>query len=261
MPDRPRPRGLLDALSRGKEAYALFIDFDGTLVDIATTPDRVATPPGVASVLADLSILLGGALAILSGRAIADLDERLKPFRGRAAGVHGAEIRFDPNAATISHSDKLDPEVLADVHRLTDFDPHILVEDKGASIAVHYRLKDELEPFVESALEIYAAERGGLSLLRGRKVIEVLRRHVCKGDAVSCFMRTPAFEGRRPIMIGDDRTDVSAFAACVAHGGWGLSVAGELFCAAGADFAGPMAVRRWLADFAARLSSQREARA
>jgi trehalose 6-phosphate phosphatase len=259
-PDRVRPRDLLDIISRGDSACALFVDFDGTLVEIAATPDGVAAPPDLATLLSGLSDALDGALAIVSGRAVADIDERLKPFRGRAAGVHGAEIRVDPDGATLTHAEKLDPEVVEDLVCLTDFDSRILVEDKGASIAIHYRLAEDLAPYIESVLEIYTAERGGLSLLRGRKVFEVMRRHVSKGDAVTCLMRTPAFAGRRPIMIGDDRTDLSAFAACVGHGGWGLSVAGGIFPDGGADFSGPEAVRFWLAEVARRLAPLQETR-
>lgn len=260
--DRPssRPHALLDDLSHDAGLYALFVDFDGTIVDIATTPDRVFAPPGLVNTLSVLSVLLDGALAVVSGRPIADLDLRLQPFRGRAAGIHGAEVRVDSDAAPIRQADDLDAQTLADVRRLTGLDSRIFIEDKGASVAVHYRLAEEFAPSIERKLTNYAAARG-LALMRGRKVYEILRQRVSKGGAVSHFMQMPAFAGRRPIMIGDDRTDLSAFEACATLGGLGLSVAGELFPIDESDFTGPAAVRLWLAEFAARLLTLQEIRA
>jgi trehalose 6-phosphate phosphatase len=249
----------LQAPPLDRTRYALFLDFDGTLVDIAPTPDAVFAPAALPGLLAALSAGLDGALALVSGREIADLDARLKPFRGRAVGVHGAQIRADPTCgARTAHAD-LDPAVLADVRRLAAFDPRILIEDKGASIAVHYRAAVQDEARILGALEDYvAAAAGRLALLRGRKVVEILGGYFSKGEAVSRLMRAPPFAGRRPLMIGDDRTDVAAFVACAAWGGWGFRVAGGVFPANEADFSGPAAVRDWLAELAARLPSAPE---
>jgi trehalose 6-phosphate phosphatase len=252
------PKGLLDHLSRGDENLALFLDFDGTLVDIAPTPDATVAPPGLPELLARLASGLNGALAVVSGREIADIDLRLRPFRGRAAGVHGAEIRLDPKGR-VSKAVGLDPSVLAGVRDLTAADPRLLIEDKGESIAVHYRGADDAEATLGAALEAFVAEApGGLFLLRGRKVFEIMRAHVSKGKAVARFMETAPFAGRRPVMIGDDRTDVAAIDACFARGGYGFRVASEFFPAAEAEFASPGSVRAWLSDLAARLSRQQE---
>jgi len=239
-------RRFLDAALENPEGVALFLDFDGTLVEIAATPDGAAAPEALARVLAGASAALSGALALVSGRRIDDLDARLAPFRGAAAGVHGAEMRLDP-AHPIKVLEKLDRRVRDELAQLTGDDPRLLLEDKGHAIALHYRLADHLGPELERRLEHYVREADGLRVQPGRKVFEIIGEAVTKGDAVRRFMLAKPFEGRRPFMIGDDRSDLSAFDACAALGGAGLRVAGEFFHAAEADFASPVEVRRWLA--------------
>lgn len=254
---RPGPAGLLEVWPREGADLALFLDFDGTLLDVAPTPDAAVAPGGLARLLAELSASLGGALALISGREIADLDFRLEPFRGRAAGVHGAEIRFDPERQASPQAAALDPAVLADVRRLAGFESGVLIEDKGASIAVHFRAVEAAKPRLERELADYvAASRGTLRLLRGIKVFEILNGGFSKGEAVARLMADPPFAGRRPVMIGDDRSDVPAMLACAARGGFGFTVAGEHFRADEADFAGPEAVRLWLGELAARLAKR-----
>lgn len=255
---RSGPQGLIGRLSGGGENLALFLDFDGTLVDIAPTPAEVVAPPRLPGLLASLAAGLDGALAVVSGRAIADIDLRLRPFRGRAAGVHGAELRLDPDGG-VQRAVGLDPSVFGRLRDLIAGDPRLLIEDKRKSVAIHYRGAEEAEPGLGRALDAFVAEAAdGLLLLRGRKVFEIMRAHVSKGEAVSRFLETAPFAGRRPVMIGDDRTDVAAIDACVARGGHGFRVASELFPAAEADFSGPEAVRAWLADLAKRLAGQQE---
>ncbi len=254
-----RPGLFLDRLTRESAGLALFLDFDGTLTEVAPTPDSAVAPAGLSDLLKRLSARLGGALAVISGREIADLDMRLAPFRGAAAGVHGAEIRLAPESDADLCAAELDPSSLAEIRRLAAFEPRLLIEDKGASIAVHYRAAESAAPRLEAALERYiAAGAGGLRLLRGRKVFEVLSFGFSKAQAVTRFMETTPFAGRRPVMIGDDLADLAAFDACVARGGQGFRVAGELFPASEADFSGPEAVRAWLADLAAQLSYRQE---
>jgi trehalose 6-phosphate phosphatase len=241
-------RRVLDAAVQNPDGVALFLDFDGTLVDIAATPDGAAAPAALAPILERACAALGGALALVSGRRIEDLDRRLAPFRGAAAGVHGAEMRLDP-AHPVMAGEGLDPRVRADVARLTAGDPRLLLEDKGHALAVHYRLAEHLGPELERRLEHYVQAADGLRVQSGRKVVELLGDAVSKGDAVRRLMRGKPFAGRRPIMIGDDRTDLSAFEACADFGGAGLRVAGEFF-GDEADFASPEEVRRWLGEFA-----------
>ncbi len=221
-------------------------------------PARRSPPPGLPGLLSRLAAGLDGALAVVSGREIADIDRRLRPFRGRVAGVHGAEMRLDPNGA-IRRAAGLDAAVVDRVRDLTAADPRLLIEDKRESVAVHYRGADDAERGLGLALEAFvAAAPDGLMLLRGRKVFEIMRAHVSKGAAVSRFLKAAPFAGRRPVMIGDDRTDVAAIEACIARGGYGFRVESELFSATEADFSGPEAVRAWLADLAERLACQQE---
>lgn len=250
----PGPAGLLDLRRRDGAKLALFLDFDGTLLEVAPTPGAAVAPEGLPDLLGELSAALGGALALVTGREIADLDLRLAPYRGAAAGVHGAEIRFDPERQAALRAEALDPAVLEDVRRLAVFEPRLLIEDKGASIAVHFRAAETAEPFLERKLRDYVAgSRGGLRLLRGRKVFEVLGGGFSKGEAVARFMAAQPFAGRTPVMIGDDLTDQPAMQACIALGGFGFAVAGDLFRADRADFAGPEAVRAWLRELAALM--------
>lgn len=222
---------------------------------MAPTPGAATAPGGLADLLAELADALGGALAVVTGREIADLDLRLAPFRGRAAGVHGAEIRFDPKAGAARQGAALGSGALADIRRLAAFEPRLLIEDKGASIAVHFRAAELAEPRLERELTDYiAAADGGLRLLRGRKVFEILNGGFSKGEALARFMAGPPFAGRKPVMIGDDHTDIPAMQTCAARGGFGFTVAGEFFCADQADFAGPDAVRAWLMELLALLS-------
>jgi len=241
-------RRALDAALQNPDHAALFLDFDGTLVEIAATPEEAAAPAALARVLERASVALSGALALVSGRRIDDLDRRLAPFRAVAAGVHGAEMRFHP-AEPAETGARLEARVRDDVARLTGSDPRLLIEDKGHAIAVHYRRAEHLGPELERRLGHYVRTADGLRVQRGRKVFELLGDAVSKGEAVRRFMRRAPFAGRRPIMIGDDRTDLSAFDACAEFGGVGLRVAGEFFHAGEADFASPEQVRRWLGAF------------
>jgi trehalose 6-phosphate phosphatase len=233
---------------------ALFLDLDGTLIDIAPTPDRVQIPPDLVSLLRGLSAGLKGALAIVTGRKIVEINQFLDPLRLAAAGVHGAELRPAADGEILLTVGPIDPVVAAAVQRVSALTPGIIIEEKVYSIAVHYRMAAAAEPQIKAALQaILATSPDHFILCPGRCVIEVVPRHVSKGSAVEALMAQPAFQGRRPIMIGDDVPDESALAAAVRRGGHGLRVAGEHFSAAVADFASPAAVRSWLASLVARL--------
>ncbi len=230
---------------------ALFLDLDGTLIDIAQTPQGVVTPPGLVHLLARLSKVLDGALAIVTGRPIADVDRLLFPLRPRAAGVHGAEIRAEVDGDVQLIAAKLDPWLVSAVNDIADLDPGIIVEPKGASIAVHYRLAEDEGSAIEQRLRGLVPEGPhGVEMRPGRKVAELIDRQVSKGAALNSFMQKPPFADRRPIMIGDDRTDLSAFAAAERLGGKSLRVAGEFFGREAADFGGTAEVRQFLSALA-----------
>ena len=229
-------------------ASALFLDMDGTLIDIAPTPDGVVIPDGLANLIGAVTARLDGALAILTGRPIADVDRWLAPLQPVAAGIHGAEIRTRPGGAVTRTAAPIDAAMVAAVRRVADSAPGALVELKPASIAIHYRQNPAAEPRIEEALKTVLKEGPDhLILCRGRKVLEIVPRHVSKGVALEAMMQLPEFRGRRPIMVGDDRSDMSAFEAAVRMGGRGFKVAGEQFDAGEAAFTGPAAVRAWLA--------------
>lgn len=236
---------------------ALFLDIDGTLVEIVQAPEAAVAPGRLAAVLGGLTTRLGGALAIVSGRPLADVDRILAPLSPVAAGIHGAEIRAAPGGPVDYRAGPIDPRVVARVHGLAVDFPNVLVETKRASIAVHYRQAPAAGAGLEAALRRMLAEDGldHLVLARGRKVLEIVPRHVSKGAALELIMARPAFSGRRPVMIGDDASDQSAFDAAVRLGGQGLKVGGEHFAPAEADFAGPDEVRAWLQSIAEAQAS------
>lgn len=237
-------------------ATALFLDLDGTLIDIAPTPDGVTVPEGLAQLLDQLTRRLGGALAILTGRPIEDIDRLLAPLAPVVAGVHGAELRSVPRGEVASRAAPIEAEIVRAVRRVIDEHPGALLETKRASIAVHYRLAPLLaSPLAAALTRILEQGFDHLILARGRQVLEIVPHHISKGAALETIMNLPAFVGRRPIMIGDDISDTSAFEAATRLGGRGLKVAGEQFSRAEADFAGPAEVRVWLKSLAERLAT------
>jgi trehalose 6-phosphate phosphatase len=237
-------------LVKNPTEWAVFLDLDGTLIDIAPTPRLVSIPPDLAPLLARLSATLSGALAIVTGRSIVDVDRFLDPLRPIAAGVHGAQLRTERDGDVRLAVGPMDPGVVAAVSRLSLLAPGIVVEPKIYSIAVHYRLAPSVEPQLEAALEtIVASSPDHFILCPGRYVVEVVPRHVSKGAALERMLGLPVFKGRRPIMVGDDVPDESALETAVRHGGMGLRVAGEHFKDR-ADFMSPLHVRTWLAALA-----------
>ncbi len=229
--------------------HALFLDLDGTLVDIAPTPEGIEIPSDLVPTLTRISSALDGALAINTGRPIAEVDTFLSPLRLIASGIHGSEIRTSAGGAIKNNAPLLEPAIIEAVRDLERIAPGVMVEAKRFSIAVHYRLAPEYAPRLEA--EMQAIIGGGpdhLVLSYGRKVLEIVPNQVSKGAALALLMQLPAFRGRRPIMIGDDVSDQSAFEEAERLGGMALRVAGELYPAATADFAGPSHVRAWLSQ-------------
>lgn len=237
----------LAAQVRAKGDLALFLDVDGVLVDIAPRPADAVAAPGLANLLHDVKRRLDGALAIVSGRQIVEIDGLLAPLRLPAAGVHGAEIREIEEGPIRSTTPPLPDEVVGPIRALAGLDPGVIVEIKGAVAAVHYRLARNVEAELARRMrELARRSEHPLELRPGRMVIEVARPDVTKGWALRFFMSRPPFAGRRPVMIGDDFVDLKAFEAAQALDGVGLRVAGEFFSRAQADFSGTTAVREWL---------------
>lgn len=250
-----RRKRVLEAL--GSEVpTALFLDFDGTLVDIAATPEGVVVPRGLLPLLVGLHEALDGALAIVTGRPIADIDAFLAPVRFVVAGLHGGEYRTSRDEVVRPAALPIEPELIAELRRLEVLAPGVRVEPKGATVAIHWRAVPEAAERVEAELmRILAGGPDHLEVSHGRRVFEICPRHISKGAAVEILADLPAFRGRRPIMIGDDVSDESAFDAVGRLGGLGFRVCGETFAPAVADFDTPRQVREWLSVLLTRVSA------
>jgi trehalose 6-phosphate phosphatase len=231
---------------------ALLLDVDGTLLDLAPTPREVWVPPSLRLVVTRLFERTGGAVAFVSGRSVADLDLLFAPLRLPAVGGHGAELRRASSAQTqFRQRQLLDPALKREFAQVAEIGPGVLTEDKGYSIALHYRLAPELEGAVKRAVAEVLAEHGSAQIeaLPGKFVLEIKPIGFSKATGVRELMRDPPFRGRQPIFIGDDVTDESAFEMMREFDGLAFSVGRRL---AGVDghFDKPEAVRGWLAQIA-----------
>ncbi len=232
---------LMPTLTR---ANALFLDFDGTLTDIAAQPHAVLVPAGLAPTLSALHRLLGGALAIVTGRREVDIDGFLDPLVLPMASEHGAQYRFADGSRPAVDPPELAP-VLQAAQQLADQHPELLVEVKRASVALHFRQAPHLGPQCYQALELAMVGLQGLELLSGKCVYEVKPAGIHKGQAISAFMRQAPFAGRTPVFVGDDVTDEAGFASVMALGGLAIKV-GEGPTNAQYRCMTPAALRGWL---------------
>lgn len=236
------------------ETHALFLDVDGTLIDLAPRPDAVHVPAGLRETLAALHVLTDGAVALVSGRTVATLDDLFAPLRLPAAGGHGAQLRADPVADALCTPD-LDPEIAALLRTVPERFAGAFAEDKGSSIAIHFRACPEQGAKIGAALAEALGRAGeaasGLDILPGHFVLEVRRAGSDKGSAVNALMAAPPFRGRIPVVIGDDVTDEAAFAAAQVRGGLAISV-GRAADGVDAVLADPANVRAHLAQLVVR---------
>ncbi len=216
------------ALPSWRDDWALFLDVDGTMLEIAATPEAVRVPTRAFAAIAAASERLAGAVALVSGRSIADLDRLFAPLRLPIAGAHGAQRR---TAAGVVHAQRYAPllaparEVLtfwAAEHRGT------LLEDKQDSLALHYRNAPLLEPAARRAVTAALTAAGtAFHLQEGKKVLEIKPRATSKGRAIEEFMAEPPFIGRQPIFLGDDLTDEAGFEVVNRLGGHSIAVGAE----------------------------------
>ena len=230
---------------------ALFLDLDGTVLDIAARPELVVMSNAVRHALEVIETVGGFALALVSGRSLADLDHIVSPLRLPAAASHGAELRPDPDGPVLRTSWKPDPAVVADIEALTQAHQELIVESKTASIAIHFRAKPDLEPIVRRHLEAArdSADQN-LELMTGKMVLELRRADCHKGAAIRHLMTAPRFEGRRPVFVGDDVTDEDGFAAVNALGGISIKVGDMASTTASYQLEHVSAVHDWLASLA-----------
>lgn len=239
----------------------LFIDVDGTLLDIASRPEEVSASADLLATLASLSRTLDGALAIVTGRTIEEIDRLFSPLVLPASGVHGAEWRRADGQAVIDTGAPPIPAALrAAVETAVARRPGAFVEDKGKALAVHWRAAPEQEAAIwaDLARVLERAEAPELTIMRGHCVFEIKAAATTKGDAVRAFMEAAPYAGRTPVFIGDDVTDIAGFAAATALGGHAYSVGRPLEGAEEA-FAGPADVRAWLAGLAGQRREARRA--
>ncbi|HSW13376.1 MAG TPA: trehalose-phosphatase [Solimonas sp.] len=202
---------------------ALFHDIDGSLLELAADPDQVIVAAYLPALLAELREALGGALAVVTGRPLSVIDQLLTPLRLAGAGLHGAELRSDPEGP-ILQGPYLDAGGVAEALRLYFAgDPRILVEDKGMAVALHYRHAPMRRAECEAVVGALASTLG-LSVTLGKMVVEALPPAANKGQALQQLLRQPPFAGRMPVFVGDDVTDEDGIAVAQALGGYGVKV-------------------------------------
>jgi trehalose 6-phosphate phosphatase len=223
---------------------ALFLDFDGTMVDIAPQPHAVHVPQALIATLGRLHDYLGGAMAVISGRPIEQIDAFLAPLVLPVAGVHGAERRGADGELALLSTHPLE-RVEESARALVAQHPQLLIETKRGSVALHYRQAPELESLCLQAMQAAVEDSPGLTLLRGKMVAEAKPGGASKGRAIEAFLQEAPFTGRTPLFIGDDITDEVGFATVQRLGGLGIKV-GAGASVAWQRLADPSALRREL---------------
>lgn len=237
-------------LTDSDQEFALFLDFDGTLVEIAPSPEDVRLDRRVAPALDILRGSLGGALALVSGRPVAFLDSMLAPYRFDTAGLHGAQIRLGGELRAQADAPEAMREVMRDLVRFANSNVGIIVEDKRISVALHWRLAPQLKDDALALMRSTAARMGpGVRLQEGKSVAEIVPAGASKGGAISWLMESPPYAGRRPVFIGDDITDEAGFEVVNAMGGLSIRI-GEGETRAAHRLASPTELRTILLDAA-----------
>jgi trehalose 6-phosphate phosphatase len=238
---------------RNPDRFALFLDFDGTLVTIVNRPDDVRLDPETRDALADLNGLLAGALAIVTGRDIAAVDRFLAPLRLSIAGVHGL-MRRDAQGRT--YASAVDPGLPAAIERAVfpflAKHPDLLVERKYGALALHYRARPELEQASIEAMENVLGELQEAEVKRGKMVVEVKAIGGNKGVAIADFLAEKPFSGRTAVFAGDDITDEDAFVLVNARDGISIKV-GPGPTRATYRAAGTVEFLKWLRQLPAQL--------
>jgi trehalose 6-phosphate phosphatase len=240
---------------------ALFLDLDGTLLDLAATPARVRVGHDVAALLRALAATLDGAVALITGRAIADVDRLFPGLCLPVAGQHGCERRAaDGTRHRLATPERGLRRLRADIGRLAGRHSGLLLEDKGSTLALHYRGAPRLAGYLHRAVRelvaAAAADGTALQLQSGKDVVEIRPDGRDKGTAILDYLTEPPFAGRTPVFVGDDRTDEHGFAAVLHARGWAVKV-GPGATRARYRLADVAAVRLWLAALPSPASPDR----
>ncbi|MFT6540990.1 MAG: trehalose 6-phosphate phosphatase [Maricaulis maris] len=225
LPTHPRSRSAQshpppEALDPRRDA--LFLDFDGTLAPLQDDPDTVQLPHGGAALLERLAAALGGALAIVSGRDIRDLDRRTPGALWRAGG-HGCDV-CAPGRHPVAYAASAPDALFRAATALVTAAPGSRLESKGRVLAIHYRAAPAAEGQLAEGLAGLVADHPGYHLQSGKMVFELKPESASKARAVERLMRLPPFSGRRPVMIGDDATDEDGMRAAIGLGGHAIKV-------------------------------------
>src|SRR3954453_6576374 len=244
------PANLTSAeLARRLEEFAVLLDIDGTLLDLAPTPREVWGPPGLAKTLNRLLDKTSGAVALVSGRSLNDIDLIFAPEQFPAVGGHGAEMRLESDSeAVATHAPPMDKELKRRLAAIAKLSPGILLEDKGYSLALHYRLAPHAEKAIYAAVSLIRADlpNAPIEVLPGKLVCEIKHSGFTKASGVMELMTHEPFKGRRPLFIGDDVTDESVFAIMPDLHGLAFSV-GRRSTRVDGPFDTPASVREFLA--------------
>jgi trehalose 6-phosphate phosphatase len=241
----PVPASLVPHLNQ----TAILLDIDGTLLDLAPTPREVWVPPGLSKTLNRLLARTSGALAMVSGRSLNDIDLIFAPDQFPAVGGHGAEMRVQTDSESVAtHAPPMDKELKRRLAAIAKLSPGILLEDKGYSLALHYRLAPHAEKAIYEAVSLIRADlpNAPIEVLPGKCVCEIKHSGFNKATGVRELMTHEPFKGRRPLFVGDDVTDESVFAIMSELGGMAFSVGRRAKGVAG-HFDDPSDVRAWLA--------------
>jgi trehalose 6-phosphate phosphatase len=238
--------------------WCLFLDVDGTLIEFTETPFDTHASDELKALLKDVSERLGGALALVSGRSIEYLDALFAPLRLPSAGLHGVERR---KASGVMHGASFKDSQL-DVARaalvgLVQAHTGTLLEDKGRTVAIHFRMAPQFEAELHRAVTAIAARLGpNYHVLSGNMMLEIKPRGFTKGGAVKAFLQEPQFSGRTPVYVGDDLTDIDGFREVETQGGISIAVGDRVQAQFHLD--DPAAVRAWLKGIAGLVDSHRE---
>jgi trehalose 6-phosphate phosphatase len=250
----PVPASLIPHLSE----TAVLLDIDGTLLDLMPTPREVWVPPGLSKTLNRLLERTNGALALVSGRSLNDIDLIFAPDVFPAVGGHGAEMRIDPDSESVAaHAPPMDKELKRRLAAIAKLSPGILLEDKGYSLALHYRLAPHAEKAIYAAVSLIRADlpNAPIEVLPGKCVCEIKHSGFTKASGVRELMTREPFKGRRPFFIGDDVTDETVFAIMPDMDGLAFSVGRRAKGVAG-HFDAPSDVREFLTHL---LDDERDA--